>query len=236
LNFLLHYDFATSELAEHADTERAAVGAMLPDFFRMAGPRVRPPHRDDAREVGVEARALVDGIEHHLAIDRWFHGSDVFRTGERELGHAFLGTKTQKLVLFAHAAWEICLDGAWLAAHGAAELAALAGAGRASRAHLGEVLTVRGFDGLDLETRTRFEVRLRRIFDALEDGLLYDDYRTPSGVARRVAGIRSAFGLGLPSQDELARWTAALEPLFERAPVALIDLRAERARSLQTKI
>jgi len=115
VNFLLHHHFAARELSAAPRADLVAIGAMLPDLFRMARPRRHPPPAASVSEsFSDEHRALVRGCEHHATIDKWFHASDAFALGERDLRHAFLIPESPKLVLFAHAAWEMCLDGAWL--------------------------------------------------------------------------------------------------------------------------
>src|SRR5262245_340267 len=114
MNFLLHHHTARAELGSAA----GGVGAMLPDLWRMADRRVRPTasvtqtagpcDSDDAFE------EIQRGIEHHVAVDRWFHRAEVFRDGERMTRERFLAASARapRIGLFAHVGWEMCLDGA----------------------------------------------------------------------------------------------------------------------------
>jgi hypothetical protein len=224
MNFLLHRLFARAERPEGVDEAPFLLGAMLPDLLRLVAPR-----RSRIRGVAVDAlqahaaadvRALGDGVAHHHEIDRWFHGCSVFEAGERALKERFLATGTRRLLLFAHPAFEMCLDGAWLRRdEGVVELGVIAAREL--------VLEAARTTSIDLD-----ELRLRRVLAAFDDGLLYDDYRSSDGIARRIAGMRAAFGFGGSSLDDLARWSEALEPSVDASGAALLELEASRTSSL----
>lgn len=227
MNFLLHRHFALLERPAELAGEAFALGAMLPDLLRLVAPRrslLRANAIDAMRaHSDADVRVVGEGVSHHHAIDRWFHGCAVFEAGERALKDRFLATNTKRLLLFAHPAFEMCLDGAWLRVHaptgggvGPRATDALPLVGEAAR--LGEI-------AVDA-------ARLRRVLAALEDGLLHDDYRSSEGIARRVGGMRMAFGFGPPTADDLARWTDALVPSAVEADGALGALERDRASSL----
>lgn len=231
MNFLLHHHFAARELAGEPDVGTAALGAMLPDFFRMAlGRRRRDRGTASLSPVALSAVgvALQRGAVHHATIDRWFHACAVFTEGERALKRAWLLPDSPKLVLFAHPAWEMCLDGALLDELRGAPPADFSDAGNA----LSDVLAVAESDGvataLDSEAKGTFEARTRRILSALADGTLYADYREAEGIVMRIAGMRTAFGLPFADAPTRARWTEALAPFLDRARESLGELRSAR--------
>ncbi len=237
MNFLLHHDFAMTELAV-VHRSVGAVGAMLPDLWRMADRRVRPrelpetPFIDDRSPA---LRALLDGIEHHRQIDRWFHRSSVFTNGEKSLRHRLFETKSPKLLLFAHPAWEMCLDGALLRERGVAATASMLGVALdEAHAHLDRAADIHHFERPERPStdRTRFDERMARIVAAGREGGLFEDYLHAFGIARRLAGMRMAFGFGPPDTSELDRWTEALAESIEEADAGLVRLREERSRML----
>lgn len=231
MNFLLHHDFATAETEDAGEEAPFAAGAMLPDLWRMADRKVRP------REVPVEETssplgAVLSGIEHHRSIDRWFHRSRVFTEGERHLRQRLFETRSTKLLLFAHPAWEMCLDGALLRERGS-DAVTRAVSESLSRAETGleRAAEMHHFDSVERgpDERVRFRERMRRIVAAGKDGTLFDDYASARGIAQRLAGMRMAFGFGPPSHAELESWRRALEASVLAADAALEALREERA-------
>lgn len=233
MNFLLHHHFAAIETIGAPHAELVAIGAMLPDLFRMAVGRRRRGGANlvTSPESSEQGRALLDGCEHHASIDRWFHACAPFTVGERDLRRAFLLPESPKLVLFAHAAWEMCLDGAWLRQARASEIATVRRASKAAPFAV-EVAAREGVTtGLDEDGHQRFATRMQRIFDAFADGTIYADYESAEGIARRLLGIRSAFGLGVPSPSVFSEWTGALEPFVDRADAALRELLDARTAS-----
>lgn len=227
MNFLLHRHFALRERPADLDPSAFSLGAMLPDLLRLVAPRrslLRAGALDAMRaHASEDVRVLAEGVAHHHAIDRWFHGCAVFEAGERALKDRFLATHTKRLLLFAHPAFEMCLDGAWLRVH------APTGGGVGLRARDALPLVNEAVKLADIAVDA---ARLERVLAALEDGLLHDDYRTGAGIARRVGGMRMAFGFGAPSADDLARWTDALGPSVHEADAALGALELDRGSSL----
>jgi hypothetical protein len=232
VNFLLHHHFAALELSDAPHPDLVAIGAMLPDLFRMARPRRHPRKMEaPASALSDEHRALIRGCEHHAEIDKWFHSSEAFVRGERDLRHAFLLPDSPKLVLFAHAAWEMCLDGAWLRQATYEERARLRATSKAGPFTQAVAYHEGVTAGLDDASLASFDGRMRRILAAFADETIYLDYLDARGIARRLAGIRAAFGLGVPAAETLDAWARALEPFVERADGALSDLVAERDAS-----
>lgn len=227
MNFLLHYRFATEEL-EVEPLRVAGVGAMWPDLVRMAGHVVRPDSTAAATASidGEGADAFAIGVAHHFEADRWFHRTAVFRDGERALSKAFLGTRTPKLVLFAHAAWEMCLDGSVVRAGGQALRSEL---GRAAEEAAPSLDRAARALVLDDEPRAAMMSRVARIHDALASGALYDDYASAEGIAHRLAGIRSGFGFPRPEPESFARWVEALGPSITHSDGAVDALAIDRA-------
>lgn len=223
MNFLLHRHFARAEPAADVDADAFAMGAMLPDLFRLVAPRralLRGANVEALRESGsAEMRALGEGVAHHHRIDRWFHACAEFEAGERDLKERFLATGTRRLLLFAHPGFEMCLDGAWLRRGG--------DAGQIPRAHRQLVFDAAATAGLPIDAP-----RLARVFDAYDDGALFDDYASSAGIARRIAGMRMSFGFGAATAQDLAAWTDALAASVIAADAALGDLEASRASFL----
>jgi hypothetical protein len=236
VNLLLHQHLAAAELG----SEVAGIGAMLPDLWRMADARMRlraAAHAEGESEV---VAALVLGVEHHLAVDRWFHASPVFLDGERALAASFaaLGKRVPsasgaKLVLLSHVCWEMCLDGA-LVRRGslAATMARVRAALRAAEPGLARAASLHGADARLGADRARFEVRLAEILAALAGDGWIAGYLDGEGIAWRLAAVRAR--LGLPSlppeahravgallEAERARADEALEALLHEAPARL---------------
>jgi len=224
MNFLLHHHLATRALGSPA----AAAGAMLPDLWRMADRRVRAQARR-ALSMTVEGdlASVLDGIEHHLDTDRWFHADAVFRDGERLAAERLrdAGARAPHIGLFAHILWELCLDGALLRREGfSVVLASLrqslsAAAGEpAARAvelhHFGRVQR-------DAGARAAFDARLERICAELARGPWIEGYQTGEGIAKRVEGVRAHLGLGAMSPEERARVVTAMDAMRAEADNAL---------------
>jgi hypothetical protein len=234
LNFVFHHHLAARDLGSPA----AGAGAMLPDLWRMADRRVR------ARSLGaspstveastVEASEVLAGIEHHLAVDRWFHGDAVFLDGERAAVERLRGARiaAPRMALFAHVLWEMCLDGALLRVTDAgAVLASLregireARAGAAARA-----VELHHFARAErtAEEREAFERRMERILDEVARGPWVEGYRTGEGIAARLAGVRARVGVAPLEGDDLARVAGVAEALLDQAPPSvhrILDLR-----------
>jgi hypothetical protein len=231
LNFLLHRFLAVRDLG----SEIAGIGAMLPDLWRMVDRRVRPVSaRFEPIDVSDALDAVLSGIQHHLEVDRWFHAAEAFTKGERTATEAFRasGIEAPKLALFAHVAWELCLDGALVRRDGLeTTLQALRSgfhivggglaAAAASRHH---------FDRIDrtVEERQAFDNAIQGLLAEISRGRLIGAYQTGDGVARRIDGIRVRLGLPGLSQPERQRLGAILDELGAHAESALPILTAER--------
>ena len=230
MNFLLHRHLAARALNSGA----AGHAAMLPDLWRMADRRVRataeapaPGHGSTPLDHEVEA-----GIAHHLEADRWFHRSAVFTEGEAAVGERFRAAAfvAPRMPLLAHAAWELCLDGALVRHQGLAPTLALLSTGRDL---LGDGATLRAaarhhFDRVprsDAE-RAAFGGRMGDIVERLIDGRWVSAYTTADGVAAVLDAMRRRLALsGLGERDRRAL-AAALEPMVARADAALDGLLA----------
>ncbi len=223
MNFLLHRHFARRELNDAA----AGFGAMLPDLVRMVDRRWRP--RPDAVVRGrgdATLESVLDGIDHHLAIDLWFHRRGELHDGERRTVAAFrdAGATARRLPLFGHAAWEMLIDGAWVRRESASavedalrrECEALAGTAALAMALHG--------DEPAWSASPEAQSRLWRTVPVLSSG-----YASAEGMAARLDGLRASFGLGHVETEELARWHLALRSLEPHADEALAQL--ERARA-----
>lgn len=242
MNFLLHFVFADREegRVDDAPPNVVGLGAMLPDLWRMADRALRTHASRAEAHVADPDRApalnaLLLGVDHHLRADAWFHRSEVFREGERALSRALLPLDTPKLVLFAHPTWEMCLDGALVTNLGRETIAsALSVALDSAATHLDAALALSvSEEARALADKERYQRRMAWFVRAAADASLFLDYQTSDGLARRVAGMRTAFGLPTPSSSDLARWTEALEPFVTRATDALPKLFDERRTILE---
>lgn len=230
MNFLLHFAFARRDHADRSDQDArvVGVGAMLPDFWKMADRRARPTVDEGAPVDGDPRVALLSlGIDHHVVADRWFHRTPWFNEGEKRLRRRFFQAEIPKLLLFAHPAWEMCLDGALLRARGAPFRADLAAALTDAAPHLSDVSLARATHADELGPA--FFERVARIAAAGRTGDLFDDYLGAAGIAWRVGRMRRAFGLSEPTPAEEERIAAALRPSEDEAPAAIEALFAEPA-------
>jgi hypothetical protein len=215
VNFLLHRHFALAEL----DSLHAGVGAMLPDLWRMADRRMRA-----RTEVATRHRdGLQRGVAHHLEADMWFHRTRVFRDGERELARAFASVGAVKLVLFAHPAWEMCLDGALLAEADFDE--ALGGLRHALASVAPELSRAAALHGAEeLPDGERFAARMARICAGLADGEWIGSYRTGDGLVACIDGMRRRFSLPSLDEEQGALTACILEEALDRARDGLAEL------------
>lgn len=222
MNLLLHRHFAQVELG----APTAAFGAMLPDLVRMVDRSWRPrPELATRAGADPEVAALLDGIDHHLAIDLWFHRRAELGDGERRTAQAFrdAGATARRMPLLAHPIWEMLLDGALARRTGPDEV-------EASLRRACDELRRPAVDALARHAAPGWappHAAVDRLFDAVPS--LASGYATADGVARRLDGLRAAFGLGRADADELGRWCAALAGLAPHADEALRSLEAARA-------
>ena len=224
MNFLLHHHLAARDLGSDA----AALGAMLPDVWRMADRRAHLRGVVAAHE-GEDVADVLRGVAHHVALDARFHAAPVFTTGEQATRDALRASSSApKLALFAHIAWELCLDGALVRRLG---LTPTLDAVRASlrvvpsearhRAACAAAPFVREREG---DEAIRFEARVEQILDAIARGPWVAGYATGDGIAERVEGVRARVGLARLSALDRERVGRALEGLAERADTGLDDV------------
>jgi hypothetical protein len=221
MNFLLHHAFAKSELG----CSLAAVGAMLPDFWRMAHPRVRArPSEEEAGANDVE-RALSRGVAHHLAIDRWFHATEVFVNGERETAIQLRRADVPKIGLFAHVCWEMCLDGAWVARAGHRIVDPLREASREVGDAAHRLADRHGALRLSTDDRVRFAERVSWMIAGVADGEWIAGYADPRGLCERLEAMRvRRFRLPPMSSSQITMVTSTLDARLKTASVALDQL------------
>lgn len=222
MNFLLHFHLASRDLG----TPAAGAGAMLPDLWRMADRRVRPRRGGlDAGEAEGVLAAILAGIEHHLEVDRWFHKDAVFLEGEERTVRALreAGVQAPRIGLFAHVLWELCLDGELLRRQG---LWALIGGLREGFAALDQgagerAAALHHFDqvGRAAEERALFSHRLGRIGEEIRRGPWIDGYQSGEGIAFRIQGVRSRFGLPAMEWDDHLRLAEVAGGLLDEAPI-----------------
>ena len=227
MNFLLHRHLAAAELS----SEVAGLGAMLPDLWRMAHRRMRAREglgeAFTAGKLSGPAVELQAGIEHHLAVDRTFHESSLFRDGEAELRRRFKasGVAVRHLGLFAHVAWELCLDGALLRREGLApSLEGLRRAHLIAGENLWRVAAVHARQGLDVGPESPFATRLEYLFAELLESDWIPGYQHAEGIAYRLAGVRRRIGLETFSPADIEALALALEPGLELAEARLDDV------------
>ncbi|MCS6898745.1 MAG: hypothetical protein RMJ98_04965 [Myxococcales bacterium] len=217
MNFLLHGHLAHRE---HHD-RTVAVGAMLPDLWRLAHRRALP-HRLPAT---VNAPQLRTGLAHHAALDRWFHEASALREGETLLHDCFVAEhlSAPKLRLFAHPLWELCLDGALVRSLGAASLRTwLASAFEEAASQrdpgqraLGESLGAEG----DI-----FLTRMETIDRELTQGPWLEAYTSGEGLAFCLDAMRLRIGLPRLSPAELRSLARCLEEVVPLADQLLTRL------------
>lgn len=224
MNFLLHRHVARAELGSGP----AGIGAMLPDLWRMADRRMRAHWSIEVPDTASpQLRALMAGIDHHLRSDRDFHRSELFRQGEARGLELFRRAdfRASKMVLFAHPAWELCLDGALLLQEGLAptlesirtELGALAPEAlhQAARLHRPKI------SASELEALGK---RLEELLRSIAEGEWIGGYRHSEGLAGRLLGLRRRLGLPTPGSRDRDRLEAALAELLALARARLPEL------------
>jgi hypothetical protein len=132
--------------------------------------------------------------------------------------------ETPKLRLFAHIAWELCLDGALLRRFGLESVL------RAVRTSIEAVKpdahhrVADDWVDLPLDDRSRFERRVDQILDAIAEGRWVAGYATGAGVVERLEGLRGRLGLVAMSQSDRERVAAALEPVQYVADAGLEEV------------
>ena len=224
MNFLLHRYLAVRDLGDPL----AGIGAMLPDLWRMADRRVRAMRLEvPVTPASPELEAVLKGIDHHLDIDRWFHGAEVFATGERLAVERIRasGLETPKLALFGHIAWELCLDGALIRRDGLLRTLQALGEGfaAAEQGAARSAAALHHFDrhGRPAADRDAFDDGMRQLFAEISRGPWIAGYQDGAGIAQRIDGVRRRLGFARLTTDERARFGAALETLTPDADAGL---------------
>jgi hypothetical protein len=223
VNFVLHHFLARRDLG----TGLAAVGAMLPDVWRMADRRARPAmvpvvSASDAPRVA----AVLDGVAHHARADAAFHVCAPFADGERLVARDLAAIGAPKLALFAHVAWEITLDGALLRREGAARIVDVVRADIADAAR---------DDALDAAARLHHTARGREVPPALASrvdrvlgeiarGPWVTGYASAEGLAARLEGVRTRLALAPLSVEHRAALVDAFAAALARADEAVPDV------------
>lgn len=223
MNFLFHHHLALRDLG----TPEAAVGAMLPDLWRMADRRVRPaPGAVSASDEPSPLAEVLAGIAHHVAADRWFHHDPVFLDGEQRTAARLrsVAPDVPRIGLFAHVLWELCLDGALLDRVGLFPVlhALREGFDGAIGFASDRAAAIHHFDrvGRSAEDRASFAPRLEKLCAAIADGPWIDGYQSGEGIAHRIQGVRARLGMEPVSVEGHAHLAdACSELLDDAAPV-----------------
>ena len=226
VNFLLHHHLARRDLGR----PEAAVGAMLPDVWRMADRRARArAGKGRGGEGGGRSavvRSVEDGIEHHLQVDAWFHDAPVFERGESAAREALRAARgAPKVGLFAHVTWELCLDGALLRRVGTETvLQAVRESIAAVRPDAHHLAAQIWLPDLPAEDRGRFERRVDQLLDAIAEGRWIAGYATAEGIVERLEGLRARLGFAAMAKDDRAAVAVALEPVERAADEGLGEI------------
>ena len=228
LNFVSHYALARRDLAELGAL--AAVGAMLPDLWRMADRGARPS-REPVASDDEATRAVLAGIAHHARVDARFHASDAFARGEREVRAALASTGAARAGLFAHVAWEIALDGALVRTRGArvAELAADVEAALASGA-IDEAARLH-HAARERAVPPALAARVRRLLEAIARTPFVAGYADADEVTARLDATRARVGVARFTRGERDAVAAAMRAIASRADEVIDDVLALRVPS-----
>jgi len=172
-------------------------------------------------------QSVSDGLAHHLAVDARFHRARVFLDGEIAAREVLRRARdAAKIGLFAHIAWELCLDGALLRREGTDHvLGAVRGAVAAVRPDLHHRVAAARVRLPDAD-RAAFETRVDRILDAIAAGPWVIGYMTGSGIVERLEGLRARLGFLPMSPADREAIALGLETLAPEADAALGEMRA----------
>ncbi len=171
MNFVGHARIASF----FRDDGAFVVGAMLPDFARMAGTRIRT----------VEDPDLAAGVQHHHAADDVFHAQPAFIRLQVTTRNALsaAGVPRPPALAVGHVGVELLLDGALLRDEALSDLY-LSALDQAPRAI--ESVTWRGIDG---------RANYAQLCDRLLDRGAPHVYRDPAAVAEIMQRILSRSAL-----------------------------------------
>jgi hypothetical protein len=195
---------------------------MLPDLWRMADRRVKPAACDPSQFLDEPRHTLLRGIEHHVAADRWFHESPIFREGEDEatLRLRQAGLEGHHTGLFAHVLWELCLDRALMLRAGRASLGQAIDEGLRAAGDGGAACAdIHHFSRRERSAAERgdFQRKLAAIFRELGRGPWLDRYLAAEGIAEIVGATRKRVGLEPPTLDDHVRLVRVAGALAGRA-------------------
>jgi hypothetical protein len=225
VNFVFHHHLA---LLDSGDPE-VALGAMLPDLLRIIDRSLRTPRSAVAawpREADGLERVVL-GVEHHHDVDAWFHDTPAFARGEAGARDRLVATGWARAGLFAHVAWELCLDGALLdARREAPEATSSARAlGEASAlSPLATRLLDARFSELPSSVRAIHAERLTRLLARLVE--LASGYSEARGLFLRLEGLRRALRLPETDASTRERVVRALDELLTLARPDVEELRS----------
>jgi hypothetical protein len=118
------------------------------------------------------------------------------------------------LGLFAHIAWELCLDGALLRRVGIETvLRSVRGSIEAVRPDAHHRAAQAWLPDVPAEDRGRFDGRVDQILDAIAEGRWVAGYAMAPGIVERLDGLRARLGFEAMTKDDREAVAAALEPV-----------------------
>jgi hypothetical protein len=185
-----------------------------------------------ARAEPLRLREVLDGVAHHARADAAFHACATFHEGERTVARALASVGAPRLPLFAHIAWELCLDGALVRRDGTPLLENV-------RDGIARALETDGDEGESaIEASVRIhhaarkgeplpaEVnpRVDRMLAELARGRWIEGYARGEIVAERLEGIRARLGFAPLEEDPKRALAALLDETIERADAAVAPL------------
>ena len=197
----------------------------------MADRRVRPgrdgtglPSEPPGRTRSRAHEAVLAGVRHHLAADRWFHRSELFEQGEAAAKNSFRAARftAPKMFFLAHVAWELALDGALVHEEGPeVVIEGLRSDLEALPEGLLHAVAVDSASPLDAASRQRFERRMTNLWRELLESEWIPGYAHARGLAARALGVRKRLGLEPPDPRQIDRLEDCCEQLLVRARTAL---------------
>jgi hypothetical protein len=155
----------------------------------------------------------------------------VFARGEALVGEVMKTLAAPRARLFAHATWELCLDGELVRREGVEPMldAIHRGFSRADTVMI-EAAEAHHFSRVERASSEReaFEHRMSRIVHGLLQGSWIAGYRSSRGVAERVSGIRVSLGLTPFGFEDRLRLSEGLDALVDEAARAVDEILADR--------